>query len=416
MRKKTLRLLALLLCLLLFSGSAAGDVTTVATGYVAETVLYGQAMCPTLLPGSEDGSVVVRWAAMNNRPVVIHYGADDGSGVLGEDHRTEKAQSAYSAMLGLHVYSAKIQLEPGDYIYGLAEEGADMPERFYHLHWRTGESFRVVMSSDSHMYNWKEAALYDNAIISGSGARDADMIIHTGDLNDNTKAPPYVLSVCSAHTRVVPTLAICGNHDVPEIIYAFFTPPNLDRQTKDFWTVQNNILFLGININERNMEEHRRYLTQAITEHREGCDWTVLLIHYSMMSNGVHGKDQPVYNFREGLRDLIAEYDVDLVLSGHDHEYDRSYLIGATDMVEGSGGSVVKKRPGETLYLSLPTAVGNKLYSDSREPVYPLAVEGPQTERGYVTADFSSDGITFTAWCAGEDTDFIVDRFVLRRA
>ena len=114
MRKKTLRLLALLLCLLLFSGSAAGDVTTVATGYVAETVLYGQAMCPTLLPGSEDGSVVVRWAAMNNRPVVVHYGADDGSGVLGEDHRTEKAQSAYSAMLGLHVYSAEIPLEPGE--------------------------------------------------------------------------------------------------------------------------------------------------------------------------------------------------------------------------------------------------------------------------------------------------------------
>ena len=413
MKKRAILYLALLMCLAVFVGSAPAYYRSVTPTWEAATVLYGEAVCPTLLPGSEDGSVIIRWVSWTAKPVTLHYGEDDGSGVLGEGHSVLPVSCERSGALGLFVYSAELYLTPGEWLYSLTEEGETEPGVLYPIHWRTGEAFRVVMSSDSHVSNGAQTAPYEEAIAAALGTEGADLIIHGGDLNDNTEASPYVLSHNAPHTRSVPTLALCGNHDLAVMIYGYFTPPHLEARTGDYWTVQGNVLFVGLNVNLRDMPAHQRYLREAVTDHREGCDWVVLLIHYSMMSNGAHAMDGPVIQFRDALRELIAELDVDLVISGHDHEYDRSYLIGAEDMVEGSGGETVEKEPGQALYLSLPTASGVKHYSRSRESLYPLAVEGLLHERGYVTAEFTPECVRFQARSA--DTDETVDRFVLRR-
>lgn len=417
MRRKTALFLALLTCLLVLSGSAPAYMVSASPAWAAATPLYGEMVCPTLLPGEEDGSLVIRWISFSRRPALLHIGPDDGSGMLPPEHRTELVGSVRSATYELWLHSAELRLDPGKYLYSLTEEGESSPGVLYPIRWRCGESFRVVMSSDSHLtpsHSSDESALYDRAMTAGGGEQGADLIFHGGDMNDNADTLPFYLSSSSAHTRSVPTLTVCGNHDLYYRLYGYFTPPHLDRATGDYWSIQNRILFVGLNVSRRDPAAHARYVQETVDAHREGCDWTVLLVHYSLMSNGEHGWDPQVTTLRDALLPVLARTDVDLVLSGHDHEYDRSFLISGEGMVPGSGGERVEKHPGETLFLSLPTAVGNKLYTRTRETLYPLAAEGLQSERGYVTADFTQDRITVTAWSA--DTGQEADHFILTRA
>ena len=76
------------------------------------------------------------------------------------------------------------------------------------------------------------------------------------------------------------------------------------------------------------------------------------------------------------------------------------YLLDAAGPVEGSGGETLEKKEGETLYISLPSAVGTKYYKRVTVPVYPLAAEAMKFERGNVTADFAPGRLELTAWNA----------------
>ena len=61
-----------------------------------------------------------------------------------------------------------------------------------------------------------------------------------------------------------------------------------------------------------------------------------------------------------------SEVGVDVVLNGHDHMYNRSYLMnGLEPVVPGAPaepGDVLHQGPGEVLYLTLSTAGGGKFY------------------------------------------------------
>ena len=416
-RWKTCLLFVLLTGLLTGTALAAAPVQCLTPTYAAETVLFGEAVCPTLLPGDGDGTVVVRWIARHGDPVAVHWGPDDGSGALPAEHSEILAESevskTFSANYRTHLFRAELTLSPGDYLYGLAPEGEE-PETLYPIHWRTEEGFRVVMSSDSHISNGKQTRIYEEAVLAAAGERGADLVFHAGDLSENTKSDPYTMTNTAPHTRSVPTAIVAGNHDRSGTIYRYFAMPNMDKKTGDYWFIQGNILFVGLNIGYKDYHAHAEYVRRTVPAHREGCDWVVAAIHYSMESNGSHGHDRPVALFRMNLAPAFAETDVDLVISGHDHEYDRSYLLDAEGMVEDSGGEAVEKKEGETLYVSLPTAVGTKFYKRVTVPLYPLAAEAQKFERGYVTADFTPDALELTAWNA--ETGAVEDHVILTKA
>jgi hypothetical protein len=62
---------------------------------------------------------------------------------------------------------------------------------------------------------------------------------------------------------------------------------------------------------------------------RPHIDWVVLAVHHPVVSSAnLNGADLGV---REALMPLLARYDVDLVLSGHDHNYERSFQLGGPE-------------------------------------------------------------------------------------
>ena len=155
------------------------------------------------------------------------------------------------------------------------------------------------------------------------------------------------------NTVIIP---VAGNHDVTEDI--FWSMYDIDFQdycedgkhnthrTGACYSYQvGNVFILGTNSNESgNLDSypangeydskadyHEQYawivseLQRANELRDEGkIKWIIYLTHAGMMSVGYHTMDGGSRCLRENITPLLAEYEVDLVLQGHDHAYTRT--------------------------------------------------------------------------------------------
>jgi hypothetical protein len=64
--------------------------------------------------------------------------------------------------------------------------------------------------------------------------------------------------------------------------------------------------------------------------------WKIVFFHWPPYSTGPHGSYKSV---RYALGPLFAQYGVDLVFNGHDHDYERSIAGGTVYIVTGGGGA-----------------------------------------------------------------------------
>jgi predicted phosphodiesterase len=83
----------------------------------------------------------------------------------------------------------------------------------------------------------------------------------------------------------------------------------------------------------------RAWLDDALvrTDHEEGIDLRIAVIHHSPYSAGPHGNNLPLLAAR--IDDLLIAHHVDLVLAGHDHIYERGETKGLKYVITGGGGA-----------------------------------------------------------------------------
>ncbi len=101
--------------------------------------------------------------------------------------------------------------------------------------------------------------------------------------------------------------------------------------------------------------------------------WTIIGIHAPIYSGGHHNSDAEwnLKLIRQGLLPIFEEYDVDLVLSGHSHVYERSKLIKGSygdsttySALDYPAGSVVNQSSGKFDSGSSCPYIKNKLNSN----------------------------------------------------
>jgi predicted phosphodiesterase len=81
----------------------------------------------------------------------------------------------------------------------------------------------------------------------------------------------------------------------------------------------------------------KRWLRHALVTD-EGDRWTIVVFHHPVYSPGTGHGSEP--GFRPSLPRMFREYDVDLVLNGHDHIYAvTKNLKGIRYVVTGGGGA-----------------------------------------------------------------------------
>jgi predicted phosphodiesterase len=128
-------------------------------------------------------------------------------------------------------------------------------------------------------------------------------------------------------------LAIVGNHDAAggqglQQIRALGMPGLWWSRSID------DVLFVGLDSNRVGDPAQAAWLEDTLRNATE--PWKIVAIHESPYSAGYQGSNLEV---RERFAPLFERYGVQLVLSGHDHDFQRSRTIdGVTYVVSGAGG------------------------------------------------------------------------------
>jgi 3',5'-cyclic AMP phosphodiesterase CpdA len=165
----------------------------------------------------------------------------------------------------------------------------------------------------------------------------ADALVTLGD-NDYTESPSafrrnWLASFGWAAEDGLVVAGTLGNHDVR--VQGGRYQHELLGIRGDFYrrAVGDVALFL-INSN-RSVAAQRRWLDQALAS--SVAPWKIVAFHHPVFSCGEYSG---VAEMRRQLAPLFERRDVDLVLSGHDHNYQRfGPRNGVTYVVHGGGGA-----------------------------------------------------------------------------
>ena len=131
-------------------------------------------------------------------------------------------------------------------------------------------------------------------------------------------------------------IAVLGNHDIrdgngPAQAAALGMP--------GFWYSREigNTLLIALDSNIADDPDQLLWLESVLAEPRP--TWTIVLTHHPGFSGGQHGSDPDV---KRHFVPLFERYGVDLVLSGHDHDYQRSSEINGTTYVVSGGAARIR--------------------------------------------------------------------------
>jgi 3',5'-cyclic AMP phosphodiesterase CpdA len=126
-------------------------------------------------------------------------------------------------------------------------------------------------------------------------------------------------------------LAVLGNHDVMQG-HAAGQVAALGMPGRWWARHEGDVLIVGLDSTRPDDRDQRAWLERTLAAATE--PWRIVMLHHPPYSAGYHGSDKAV---RRAFVPLFERYGVQLVLSGHDHDYQRSVPIdGVTYVVTGA--------------------------------------------------------------------------------
>jgi acid phosphatase type 7 len=376
---------------------ASGGVTGIeVSGSTTVSVTRG----PYLQMGTPS-SAIVRWRTDVANDSRVRYGSTPGSLSATADVATSTTEHIVT-VTGLapdttYYYSvgtAADTLAGGDATY------------FFHTYPLTGAGgpIRTWVIGDSGTAN-ASAQIVRNAYVNFAGARPTDVWLMLGDnaYNNGTDAE-YQAAVFAIYPTILrntflwPTI---GNHDTagssnpPASLpyYQIFSLPTngesggLPSGTEDYYSFdRGNIHFVCLD----SMTSDRSPTAAMATWLRNDLgamsqDWIIAFWHHPPYTKGSHDSDTEteLVQMRQNIVPILEDYGVDLVLTGHSHSYERSFLLDGhygtsttltSSMIKDSGSG----RPSETGAYQKPTS-GNSPHEGA---VYAVAGSSGQTSGG----------------------------------
>jgi hypothetical protein len=130
-------------------------------------------------------------------------------------------------------------------------------------------------------------------------------------------------------------LPVLGNHDVQEG-HANGQVTALGMPGRWYATDIGSVLFIALDSNLVGDPDQLHWLESTLAAKK--APWVIVATHHPAYSAGYHGSDRDV---QETWVPIFERYRVDLVLSGHDHDYQRIEPIqGVTYIVSGGGSKI----------------------------------------------------------------------------
>lgn len=314
----------------------------------------------SLTPGADETELNFAWYSKDNGQAatpVVHFGTDKNAlktftgtsaDVDGDLTGGEAYDYNYVTVTGLK--------ENTTYYYTVEKNGVQSDVETYRTH-----SFSTVkmlyvgdpqigaskgqpqgsetLSGDSGAANTaaRNDAFGWNRTLEAAVAQDPDVsfIISAGDQVNKTGQPKeeeYAGYLSADVLSYLPVATAIGNHDSlnPDYQYHFNNPNATDYGTTaaggDYYYSYGNGLFIVLNTNNYNVAEHKQAIAQAVASDPDAA-WRIVTIHQDIYGSGLDHSDTDGMILRTQLTPIFDQYDIDVVLQGHDHTYSRSKLL-----------------------------------------------------------------------------------------
>lgn len=175
-----------------------------------------------------------------------------------------------------------------------------------------------------------------------------DFIIHVGDLHqgngdgyDDVFFKPY--EALLKELNVFPAI---GNHDTYTLnaepyLESFYLPNNNPAQSERYYSFRwGKAFFISLDTNIDYLPgsaQNAFLIDQLQSEARTSATWTFVYAHHPPYSEyWVNYEGEP--NVREYLMPVFEQYQVDMVMNGHTHSYERGEKAHVHYIVSGGGG------------------------------------------------------------------------------
>ncbi|MEO8874208.1 MAG: metallophosphoesterase family protein [Polyangiaceae bacterium] len=178
----------------------------------------------------------------------------------------------------------------------------------------------------------------------------SDFLVNTGDLVENGASLQlwqrfFEIERDLLHDRCLFTAV--GNHELHEESGANFLrffgddDPTVTGVRKLYRTIRwENTRFFFLNgMDAFASSDERKWLDAQLAkaDAEPNLTWRVVVLHQGVWSSGPHGDNPRLW--QSGVVDLFRAHKIDLVLSGHDHIYERGDADGMKYVVSGGGGA-----------------------------------------------------------------------------
>ncbi len=247
--------------------------------------------------------------------------------------------------------------------------------------------------------------------------------------------------------RSLPIATTIGNHDSASINYSnHFNYPNLQTSTEntegrttagtDYYFRYGNTLFISIDTNNYNCATHENVIKEAC-ENNEDAVWRVVMFHQDIYGSGYDHSDSDGILLRTSLTPIIDEYDIDVVLQGHDHTYSRTYQLSSDgethttyttypstssdeftayteenncyDILTGTADGTKVIDPEGTVYFEANSSSGSKFYQLMGTQQDYIAARCQSWRPTYSVIDITETTLTVRTYDAATNEELVAD-------
>ena len=348
----------------LTGGSAAWQAWT--EGWAALAADYTQV---SLTPGADETQLNFAWYSKDADGAatpVVHFGTDrnnlasfEGTSAAVDSSLTDGEAYSYN-----HVTVTGLQPNT-TYYYTVEKSGAETEVQTY----TTGdfESAQILYVGDPQIGASKGQPQNGEELVADSGAANTaarndgfawdrtldiaveqnpelDFIISAGDQVNKTgqaKEEEYAGYLAPDALASLPVATTIGNHDSlnPDYMYHFYNPNQTGYgETEaggDYYYSYGSGLFIVLNTNNYNVAEHEQAIQEAVASDPDAT-FRIVTIHQDIYGSGLDHSDTDGMILRTQLTPIFDEYDIDVVLQGHDHTYSRTKLLYGDGQTHGT--------------------------------------------------------------------------------
>ncbi len=348
----------------LTGGSAAWQAWT--EGWAALAADYTQV---SLIPGADETQLNFAWYSKDADGAatpVVHFGTDrnnlasfEGASAAVDSSLTDGEAYSYN-----HVTVTGLQPNT-TYYYTVEKSGAETEVQTY----TTGdfESAQILYVGDPQIGASKGQPQNGEELVADSGAANTaarndgfawdrtldiaveqnpglDFVISAGDQVNKTgqaKEEEYAGYLAPDALASLPVATTIGNHDSlnPDYMYHFYNPNQTGYgETEaggDYYYSYGSGLFIVLNTNNYNVAEHEQAIREAVASDPDAT-FRIVTIHQDIYGSGLDHSDTDGMILRTQLTPIFDEYDIDVVLQGHDHTYSRTKLLYGDGQTHGT--------------------------------------------------------------------------------